>query len=172
MVRLIKNEDYKIYKDYPDGSPSKKMYDAANMDFNRYLEKYYAKPNLSQWNQLNRVFVENAFKMNKKEYEDYLQNSRIHTAMIFNHDKLEYNYEFIKAKQIFDDELSKFLAYLMSCDFLEEINVDFDVWLMMKDWINPGKSTYDLSILEIANFKNGENFLKQHLPEMPLFKLL
>lgn len=45
------------YRDYPEGSGGKKIYDRYNLAFQDYLDKYYRNPDLSRWEYINSKFV-------------------------------------------------------------------------------------------------------------------
>ncbi|RZS93566.1 hypothetical protein [Aquimarina brevivitae] len=171
MKTLITNKKYHQYKEYPDGSGGKQRYDATTMDIVHYLEKYYAEPNLFQWNQFNSTFVDPAFRMTSLDYGAYVKELKIPYGFNFDHGSLQENYKRVLRENIEEEELSRFFAYFISCDYLKKKQINFEQWLQMKDWINPGVSDYNLSIIELLQINRGENFLKVHLMNIPIFKM-
>jgi hypothetical protein len=166
---MTKEELEKImqYANYPEGSPSKALYDSIFMPFEQYLEKYYKDTIPSRWTKWMDKFVYPPFdKSRRKEYWDFLYKAK--PSFVPDFDKMDKFWEVIKNDCRFDEELKRFFAFLYSCDFFECMN--FETWLNAKNWLHPWRNEPDediRTILEILNYPYGINYLKTLLRDMP-----
>lgn len=164
---MTKKEALK-YKDYPDGSLSKKTYDSFFMPFREFLEKYYQQPDLSRWDYCNKKFVTPLFDGTSfDEYQAELQ--KIKPAFSPSQQKLlKFCSKMDDLK--FDFELKRFFAFLYSINFYG--NISFEEWLKINNWNHPWYVDND-SILkpieEILRHPFGVNYLKVALADLNIF---
>lgn len=160
------------FKDYPEGSGGKEIYDEYFMNFKDYLIKYYfnlekmQKISWEYWLQWYQRCIEPAFDENR------------HDEMIKNYgyvDKKYYDFHiqnetYMKLKQTgkIPDEINKFIGFMAGTGFFKRYNISVEQWLNMKNWQNPYvENDNGKTINEILSYKYGINYLKVLLPQMP-----
>jgi hypothetical protein len=165
----MSKESVEIYKNHPDGSPSKALYDLYNMDFQEYLNKYYKDPDLSRWDYINQKFITPLFDGTR--WEDYW-NFLYQVKPKFAPNELRKNdfWNQIKNTTEFTNELKQFFTFLYSIEFFRDLS--FEEWLNTKNWNHPwyqDESTNMKSITELLKYDYSENFLKEQLASLNIF---
>jgi hypothetical protein len=162
-------EDFNKYKDYPEGSGGKKIYDLNSLSFDEYLNKYYAVPDLNRWNYVKSKFVIPLFDgTNWNDYLNFLMQAKPNFSP--EREKLLQFLDQIKEDNRFDKELKQFFAFLYSIDFYRELS--FEEWISSKSWAHPwhkNETTNARPILEILRHQNGVNYLKEQLGNLSIF---
>lgn len=163
-----KQEAFK-FKDFPEGSLSKKYFDSFFMSTENYLEKYYQEIDLTRWNYINSKFVTPMFDGTSWEvYMDYLKKAKPNFLPI--EIKVKELWIHIQDDNRFSLELKHFFCFLYSIDFFKELN--FEEWLNVPNWRHPwylSPKDEDKSILELLNYKFSENYLKEKLATLSIF---
>lgn len=165
----MNKNDVEIYKNHPEGSPQRTLYDKYFLDFQDYLNKYYSFSDLSRWNYINEKFVIPLF--DGTAWEDYW-NFLCQAKPNFTPNETKKN-EFwnrIKDDLRFDIELKQFFTFLYSIDFFKDLS--FEQWLNAKNWMHPwyvDENENSKSILELIELANSENYLKNNLGQLSIF---
>src|SRR5688500_18796950 len=55
------------YRDYPEGSGGKAIYDSVFLPFQEYLIKYYKNPDLGAWMRWKEKYIDLAFDENRRD---------------------------------------------------------------------------------------------------------
>jgi hypothetical protein len=157
----------KKYKDYPEGSGGKKIYDTFYLPFQDYLKKYYSNPDLSRWNYINSKFITPLFDGTK--WEDYMRNlQKIKPNFLPSQIKVKEFSLQIKNDIRFSNDLKHFFSFLYSIDFFRELT--FEEWLNAKNWKHPWHmSETGKSILELKEYPFSENYIKEQLSQLSIF---
>lgn len=157
------------YKDYPEGSLSKKSYDSVFMSFQDYLNKYYVNNDLKQWKYINSKFVTPLFDGTKwEDYYGFLYKVKPNFVPVEN--RVKQIWEVIKNDTRFDYELKHFFTFLYSINFFREFS--FEEWLNINNWSHPwfeNEQDKEKSILEILKYNHSENYLKEQLASLSIF---
>lgn len=166
-MRKEERDKIVLYKDYPEGSYQKHLYDENFLPLKDYIYKYYKDKSMDRWMMWINKFVYPLF--NESERENYYQF--LYKA------KPSFYPEFTKLKEIwpkisldnrFDNELKHFFAFLYTCGFFNTVN--FEDWLNSNNWLHPWyNEPYENneSILEILKYNYGIKYIKLLLIDMP-----
>jgi len=162
-------ERIKTYKNYPDGSGKRGIYDYVFLPFHEYLEKYYSTPDLSTWEIWQGKYIEPAFDENrhdemvknfgyvKKDFHDFSAQYEV-----FNH--LAYDNRL-------DDETRKFIGFMAGVGFFKRYDINVEEWFDMLNWSHPEHAMEEgKTINEILKYPCGDNMFKVSLPQMPFWR--
>lgn len=162
-------EEIEKYKEYPEGSGGKKIYDLAHLSFSEYLEKYFKEPDLIRWRYINSKYVIPLFDGTIwKDYWHFLNQAKPNFSPVEN--KAKEFLDTIKEDTRFDIDLKQFFAFLYSISFFRELS--FEEWLRIGNWTCPWNKSKDeksKSILAILSHHNGSNYLKVQLGNLSIF---
>lgn len=166
---MIGREELEKYKNYPDGSNGKKLYDYYNLTFSSFLSKYYRNPDLKRWHYVYDKFVNPIFQNdNLEEYFQFLNKSKPNFSVSINK-AIEF-FTKIQNDTRFDYELKCFFSFLYSIDFFRDTK--FEDWLEIGYWNHPWYTENDSNLLpisQIVEHENGLNFLKDQLSMLSVF---
>lgn len=165
----MKKVDFLKYKNYPEGSPSKRIYDSYYLSFQDYLDKYYRDEELNRWNEFLEKYVYPLFDKHKRnEYSSFLKKMK--PAFVIEFNSIDEFWQNVKGDSRFDEELKCFFTFLHVCNFFSEYNISFECWLNMENWISPwSEKDFENSktIMKILDYKFGDKYLKSALIGMP-----
>lgn len=153
------------YKDYPEGSGGKKIYDSVFLPFPEYLKKYYKNPDMSSWNRWHQKYIQYAY--DKVRYVELVE--RFGYAKIEFHDfEAQYEvYKFLQGDMRLDEETRKFIGFMAGTKFFEKHDITVLEWFNMPNWANPSRRVDEgKTINEILNSPYGLNMLKTSLPHL------
>ena len=157
------------YKDYPDDSPYKALYDIYHLPFDAYLEKYYQNPDLNRWDYINSKFVNPLFDGTSwEDYRCFLNKAKPNFLPI--EIKVKEFWKIVKDDDRFSDELKQFFAFLYSINFYRELS--FEEWIKIDYWRHPwykDPNEENKTILELITYKYSENYLKAQLATLSIF---
>src|SRR5690606_19578927 len=157
------------YKNYPEGSVGRQVYDSIILPFSEYLKKYYANPDLSTWEKWFLKYIEPAFDKNR--YGEMIKSFGY--VSINKHDfNTQYKvYTVLKNNLKLDDELRKFIGFMGGNGFFREYNIDVNQWFDMSNWNNPyHEKDNKKTINEILEYEEGINMLKISLPHLDYWR--
>ncbi|MDR0661370.1 MAG: hypothetical protein LBG19_11420 [Prevotellaceae bacterium] len=172
----MRKEDYKEiknYKDEPEGSVNKRIYDRYFLPFQEYLKKYYSDDKrLDRWKYFTDKFVKPLFDGTPyRNYRDFLYQAT--PPFCPDPEKLEIAWELLKDDARFDEELKQFFAFMCACGFLEDWHITFEQFLRISNWMHPWyeeECERKESILEVLNHNYGVTYLKSLLAGAPWLK--
>lgn len=155
----MSKEDFKEFKNYPEGSIEKRIYDSYFMDIDKYLIKYF-KNNTDRFNSFYQDYITPVFeKNNRNDYNEFLQKKKPPFSIDYSRFDEFYNNNCLKNK-ILDVELFNFLSFLFSISHqFKNINV-FMTWIENKIFLR--NKTFN----EIIKFPYGSNYIKSNLREL------
>jgi hypothetical protein len=167
MKEELNNQALK-FKNFPEGSLSKKTYDRAYLPFQTYLDKYYKDVNLNSWNYINEKFILPIFDNSDFNiYLTFLKKAR--PNFLPNQDKALLFAASIKHDDRFKEDFKLFFAFLYSIDFYRDLS--FEEWLNVKYWKHPWfVDNDDITILEILKYQNAENYLRELFANLSIFE--
>lgn len=169
----MRKEDFekvKNYKDAPEGTWQKKLHDEYFLGLEAYLLKYGSEIKLDKWEYFTSKFVKPLF--NGAPYSEY-QNFLYQAKPSFYPDpvKLKIAWDLLKNDNRFDEELKRFFAFMIACDFLDkEWHISFERFLSIDNWMHPWyheEYENNVSIVAILQYKYGVRFLKSQLVSAP-----
>lgn len=154
------------YKDYPEGSGSKRLYDMYFLPFGEYLAKYYSNPNWETWDRWRSRYIEAAF--NKNRHDEMIKNFGYADKKYYDFDTQYEFYSQLKMDKRLDDDTMQFIGFLAGAGFFKKYDITLKQWFNMKNWSNPYLSEIkdDKTINEIISYPYGENYIKTNLPQM------
>lgn len=158
-----KQKEALMFKDYPEGSVNKEIYDSVFLPFHEYLNKYYINPDLTSWERWKSRYIEPAF--NKNRHDEMIKNFGYVDKKYYDFDSQNKLYEQLKNDERIDGDIKQFMAFMAGTGFFKKNNLTLDLWFAMKNWANPYVPSEDgMTINEILNYKYGDNLLRTNLP--------
>ncbi|WP_428743097.1 hypothetical protein [Tenacibaculum sp.] len=137
-----------------------------------FLEANYKNLSILSWEQFYNSFVKEAFTMSDDDYLKHLKEVRCPFGFIGRASEAKKIYENLKDIEFFEEDVKKVISVITSGDFLKNKNLSLMEWLndkFMIDFIS--KKIEGKSILDIAKFEGGNNFIREKIIEMKIFKL-
>ena len=167
---MNKYEEILKYKDFPEGSGSKKMYDKYFLPFNEYLEKYYSNPIFSEWNNWYKSYIEPAFDENR--HDEMIRNFGYISKD--KHDfvtQYEVFFQLNKSEEL-DKEFTEFIGFIAGMGFFKKYDLTINQWLNIKNWQNPYLEVDEdgKTIIQILSYPYGLNYIKMLFTQMPFWK--
>ncbi|MBP7808115.1 MAG: hypothetical protein KA163_02370 [Bacteroidia bacterium] len=155
------------YKDYPEGSGGKSIYDLYFMEFEQYLEKYYRDPEYKQWERWYNKYIEPAFDPNR--HSEMIKNFGYISDSIHDFTAQSEVFNDLKSDARLTEEIRQFIGFMAGSGFFKRYNLSLNEWFNMKNWSNPYTKDIEngMSINEILNCKYGINYFKISLTQMP-----
>ena len=143
------------------------------MDRREFIKKYYTdKYDFSKWNRWMES-VNDAFEKSKQE-ELRKKWGLEGKGKYFDFDAMQNFYEKIKNDNKFEDDINKFLSFLVCDHYFEFNNLTVDEFLNAKD-INKAKKKNDdpknLSINELSKIEGGQNYIRDLLIGMNWWRM-
>jgi hypothetical protein len=151
------------YKDYPEGSGGKAIFDYYHISPQEYLVKYYSeKDRIDRFKSFYNDYVLPILnKENRVNYNIFLSQKK--PPFVVDYEKFD---EFFNNKNLYakysDDELFNFLSFLYAISYQLENIDNFINWLNNKKYFN--NNTLD----EILKLSFGSDFIKSNLRELPI----
>jgi hypothetical protein len=160
---MTDREHAEQFKDYPEGSGGKRLYDQENLPLQSYLTKYYAHYDRNYaWNRwhetANMVLDESKHGEYKIKWGDRGTHFDFQAAMLF--------YAIHRADTRFEDDIIRFLAYLEGDGFFKAMKINFAAWLTMPNFANPLKPAHSfkgLCLLDFLQHEFGQDFIRDQL---------
>jgi hypothetical protein len=110
-------EEIQRYKDYPEGSVGKEVYDSVILPFQDYLNKYHSSPDLSTWEIWKIKFIEPAFE--ESRHDEMIKNFG-YVKTEFHDFKAQYGvFKHLANDNRLDDETRKFVSFMASVGFFK-----------------------------------------------------
>lgn len=158
------DENINRWKNYPNSSKERRIYDKYTLDFKLYLEKHYSPNIYSTWSRWVKwfAFIDAAFD-NEKHLE-----YKIKTGYY----RVDYNFK--KYIECLNDiteleklplDITKVIVFLKMDGFFGYYKVNISDWLLMKNFCNPETEIQQekYSIIELLELENGDNYLREQL---------
>ena len=164
---MIPNSEIEKYKDYPEGSGGKMMYDRHNLPTEEFFTKYYLSIDLSDWNLWMSDTVNKAWE-EKSRIE--FQNSWGERMNAFNFSEME---RFYKEEDLsmFDEDIQKFISFMAGDRFFEENNLTLNEWIKLDTFTNPKKDyKQDVTLLRALEYDGGMNYIRMQLVNLHWWK--
>lgn len=162
-------EQIRQYKDYPDNSVYKEVYDSVFLSFSEYLNKYYATPDLSTWNRWQKKYLEPAY--DKGRHEEMIKNFGYTSINMYDFDTQYKVFHQLEKNNQLDDETRRFIGFLAGNHFFDKYKISVQTWFTLKNWSHPDHKNEDgKTINEILGYRYGINMLKTSFPQMPWWK--
>jgi len=166
MTEEEKNK-IKSYKDYPEGSGKKGIYDYVFLPFKDYINKYYQSPDISTWKIWQAKYIEPAF--DESRHEEMIKNFGY--VSIDKHDfKSQYAiYNQLKEDNRLDDETGRFIGFMAGSHFFDKHITDIEEWFNTYYWTRPDLTDkypeYKLGITinDLLELPYGLNYFKSVL---------
>lgn len=165
------------YKDYPEGSGGKAIYDSLFLTFQDFLIKYYKAPSETKktsWDRFRRwqqKYIEPAF--DESRHEEMIKNFGY--VSIDKHDfKSQYAiYDKLKSDKRLDEETRMFIGFMAGAGFFKNYKISLEGWFEIENWSNPSanlENTNGRKLNDILDYEYGLNFLKVDLSQIPFWK--
>ena len=155
-------EEFKDFKNHPEGSIEKRIYDSLFMNVEEYLLKYFSEDQLKNFNSFYKEYVYPILEKDKRDlYLEFLKKNK--PPFFVNYEKFD---EFNNIQELrykySDEELFNFLSFLYS------ILNRFDNIKEFLDWLNNKEYIQDLNFDDILRYHFGNNYLKSNLVMLPI----
>ena len=160
------------YKDYPENSGGKAIYDRYFLPFKKYLEKYYSDSEYEEWERWKKKYIESAFDEN--QHDEFIKNWG-YVDKKYHHFNTQYQvYSQLKNDERLPEEVKKFIGFLAGVGegFFNKYHITVEQWFNMKNWHNPNlpENEEGHTINEILSYPYGINYFKVLLIQMPYWK--
>ncbi|WP_411029860.1 hypothetical protein [Spongiimicrobium sp. 3-5] len=159
---MFKSEIEK-YKDYPEGSGGKMMYDKYFMTTKDFFSKYYFEADLKDWDRWMNNTINKAW--NKNHRAEFLQ-SWGERMKYFDFLEME---RFYKEENLskFDEDVKKFVSFLAGDGFFYKNKITLESWITSKNFTNPIKNhEQDIRISQALSLKGGMNYIRIQLANL------
>jgi len=159
------NEDILKYKDYPEGSGGKWLYDKYTLPFESWINKYYENPDLTGWNGL-LIWANEAYTQSNLFMKEWCKNR----IVAYDFEKYEATYSKLNTMALFDDDINRFIAFMAGEGFFNKYDISLEGWLQTK--MNPDGNDRIYTIVDVSILKCGVNYIKSYLAELDFWKFL
>jgi len=159
------NEEILKYKDYPEGSGGKWLYDKYTLPFDLWIAKYYTNPDLTGWNGLLK-WANEANIQSELFMKEWCKNR----IVAYDFEKYIATYKKLNSMTVFDEDINKFIAFMAGEGFFDRYSISLEDWLQRK--INPESSNDVYTLVDINSLKFGTNYIKSYLAELDFWKFL
>jgi hypothetical protein len=158
------------YKDYPEGSGGKNLYDKYFLPINEYIKKYYANPEYKEWDTWYKKYIEPAF--NETRHDEMVKNFGYVSKERHDFEEQYKVYSLLKDRQNLSEEVKQFIGFLAGAGFFKKYGLTVGNWFNSKNWLNPNLEEADdkMTINEILNIPYGINYFKVLLTQMPFWR--
>ena len=153
------------WKNEPDESPYKRIYDEHKMDFSDFLQKHYSDEKYLKWSRWSKwsewvaaAFDEQKFKEFKKRSGYYYISAK--------HSDFKKSLEELDINVNLPDDLKKLIAFLQVDGFFKYYKLNVSDWLSIQNYQNPEseiKSKNPMTILQLASTPEELNYLRDKL---------
>ncbi|HLO45349.1 MAG TPA: hypothetical protein VK175_13520 [Leadbetterella sp.] len=152
------------WREYPNNSKERRIYDEHTLDFSTYLEKHYSLNVYSTWSRWKKwyTFIDAAFD----------ENRHLEFKLKKGYYRVDYNFtEYIeclkdtKGLENIPNDIKKVIVFLKMDGFYEHYKINISDWLFMKNFCNPENEIKNAkySIIELLEIRNADNFLREQL---------
>lgn len=154
-------DEVEEYKDYPEGSGEKRLYDKYHMSFEAWINKYYHDADLTGWEAFSRWATE-AFAKSEL-FERVWCKERTEP---YDYDILYETYQSVSSLGFFDEEFNRFIAFLSSEGFFKAYNLTPEEWIHSKNWQQPSEKCeiHCYSMVDVSRLPFGMNYIKSQIP--------
>lgn len=159
----MSEEEFKDFKNRPEDSIEKRIYDSLFMNIEEYLTKYFSKEDeLKKFNSFYKEYVCPVLEKDKRDL--YLEFLKKRTPPFFvNYEKFdEFNNTQELRNKYSDIELFNFLSFLYS------VFNQFDNIKEFLNWLNNKEYFQNLNFDEILKYPFGNNYMKSNLVMLPI----
>lgn len=168
----MSKHDFDQYKNSPIGSPGRMVYDRYNLSTKNYFDRYYSNPDLSNWNMLVKDIIDPLFDISRRK--SVLSNISVY-GKNFSIEEMEAFYNEHKSRNVFDDDIFKFMAFLNGQGFFKRIKMSYDQWINAKNYANPHRPESDypdtVSLVDNTKFEHGMNAVRMELTSIDFDKI-
>jgi len=161
-------ERFKYWKDEPDESPYKRLYDEHTMDFDKFLHKHYSDQTYFSWSRWNKwiTWIENAYDEEKME-------SLRNRGSYYRVDTISKDYvESLSNLQLEIDlpnDIRCVIAFLVVDGFFSNLSIKPSAWIRMNNYANKNPTDYSTNhrIIDLTNSNEKLNYLRESLIHLP-----
>jgi len=148
------------YKNFPEGSGGKMIYDRYHLSVKNFFSKYYDKTNLKDWD----------LWMNNSIYKAWDGNKRLEFLKDWGERMKYFDFSemvrFYKEEDLsgFDEDVKKFISFLAGDGFFKKNKISLESWIKSKNFTNPIKDyEQDVTISQALHLKGGMNYIRKQL---------
>ncbi|MDO9186675.1 MAG: hypothetical protein Q7W13_11750 [Bacteroidia bacterium] len=159
-------ERFKYWKNEPDESPYRRIYDEHTMDFNDFLIKHYSDKKYFNWSRWNKwiSWIEKAYKHDEMEllrikggYYRTDTNSQDYLNAL---NQLELGIKL-------PDDITKVIAFLVVDGFFKHYSIEPSDWIKIDNYPNPDKDSGKFKIVELTQNNMLLNYFRESLIHLP-----
>jgi hypothetical protein len=155
-------ERIKYWKNEPDESPYRRIYDEHTMDFNDFLVKHYPDNKYFVWSRWNKwiSWIAKAYEHDEMEL---LRNK----SGYYRKDTISQDY--IDALSLLElgiklpDDITKVIAFLVVDGFFKHYSIEPVSWININNYTNPNKDSGNFKIIDLAQNDIMLNYLRESL---------
>jgi len=148
------------YKNYPEGSGGKMMYDRHYLSVEDFFSKYHDNADLKDWNYWMNNTINKAWEESKRSefLKDWGERMKY-----FDFSEME---RFYKEEGLsdFDEDVRKFISFLAGDGFFNKNKISLESWISSKNFTNPIKDyEQDVTVSQALHLKGGMNYIRKQL---------
>ena len=158
----MNREEFKNFKNYPEDSIERRIYDSLFMSTEEYLLKYFSEDKLKNFYSFYNKYVYPILEKDKRDL--YVEFSKKNKPPFFvNCERFdEFNNDQVLREMYSDVELFNFISFLYS--ILDQFD-NIDKFL---HWLNNKRYIHNLTFEDILKYNFGNNYLKSNLVMLPI----
>lgn len=159
-------ERFKYWKNEPDESPYRRIYDEHTMDFNNFLNKHYSDFKYYTWSRWNHwiSWIKKAYNHDDMELQrakgGYYRTDSISQDYIDALSQLELGV-------ILPEDITKVIAFLVVDGFFKHYSIEPDAWIKIINYSDPNKESGKFKIIDLTQNNNTLNYLRESLLHLP-----
>jgi hypothetical protein len=160
-------EDLEKFKDYPEGSTHKRLYDSYHLPFQEYLNKYFTDENFFAWSHWTKWFewIGAAFDEEKREF--FKQRAGYY-RIDMNFRAMENFYKYLEIDYLPQD-IKMVISFLKYDGFFANYKLEIEDWMNLKNFRNPKQQidSNQKSINELLSIQYGDNYIRYTFIDLP-----
>jgi hypothetical protein len=162
-------ERIKTYKDYPEGSGKRKIYDYVFLPLHKFIEKHYSSPDLSTWEVWQKKYIEPAFE--EIRYDEMIENFGYVKKEFHDFDVQYKIFTYLTNDIRLDDQTRKFIGFMGGVGFFKKYKLGVEDWFNMNNWNHPEHEIEEgKTINDILQCPFGINMFKINLLQIPFWR--
>ena len=163
-------ERFKYWKNEPDESPYRRIYDEHIMNFGDFLDKHYSDNKYFNWSRWNKwvLWIQKAF--NHEEMEALRVKGGYFRVNTSSQDYLA-SLETLELGMQLPKDITQVIAFLAVDGFFKHYSIDIKDWTRMDNYTNPANKEGKQSIDKLADNNESLNYLRESLIHLPWWNI-
>ncbi|MDO6602492.1 hypothetical protein [Arenibacter palladensis] len=163
-------ERFKYWKNEPDESPYRRIYDEHTMTFVDFLGKHYSDEKYLNWSRWNK-WVSWIQKAYQHEEMEVIRKMGGYYRLDTNSQDYVTSFKRLELGIQLPTDICQVIAFLVVDGFFKHYSVEPKDWIDMDNYTNPKNSNGRHTINELAKSYESLNYLRESLIHLPWWDL-